>query len=121
MDKLRSLRDQSPRDWRALQWLTIGIRIKRWGLLALLGLILTATGLLFALAYVAVDLSINVAENISNATHQLVEIEPIGWIMVVAGLVLFVIGLRGTLKAVERALSPEGSGGFLDAALNLCE
>ncbi len=118
MDKLRSLRDQSPRDWRALQWLILGIGIKRWGLLALLGLVFSATGLLFALAYVAVDLSVNVVERISKTTHQLIEIEPIGWIMVVAGLVLFVIGLRGTLKAVERALSPGGSGGFLDAALN---
>ena len=37
MDKLRALRDQSPRDWRALRWLTFGIGIKRWGLMALLG------------------------------------------------------------------------------------
>ncbi len=106
----------SPRDWRAVQWMTIGLGIKRWGLLALIGLLLTAIGLLFALAYVAVDFSVSVVEWIGGMTHQLVETERIGWFMVAAGMVLFVVGLRGTLKAVEIALS-SGRGGFLEAAL----
>ena len=114
--RLEKLRPSAPRDWRALQWLTIGIGIKRWGLLAMLGLILTASGLLLALAYVAVDLSVSVIEWISGATHQLIETERVGWLMVAAGVCLFLIGLRGTLRAVERALAPEG-GGFLEAAL----
>lgn len=113
---LAKITPKPPRDWRALQWLTIGIGIKRWGLLALLGLVMAATGLLFALAYVAVDLSVSVVEWISGATHQLVETEPIGWVMLGLGLCLFLIGLRGTLKAVEIALAP-ANGGFLEAAM----
>jgi uncharacterized cofD-like protein len=53
---------------------------------------------------------------ISRSTHQLIETERAGWAMVVVGVVLFLIGLRGTLRAVERALAPEG-GGFLEAAM----
>lgn len=105
-----------PRDWRAVQWLTIGLGIKRWGLTALIGLLLTAVGLLFALAYGAVEFSFAVAAWIDSLTHHLVETERIGWFMVAAGMVLFLFGLRGTLKAVELALAP-GSGGFLEAAL----
>ncbi len=96
----------SPRDWRAVQWMTFGIGIKRWGLLALIGLLMTATGLLFGLAYVAVDLSVTVVEWIGGMTHQLVETETIGWFMFGIGMVLFLIGLRGTLKSVEIALAP---------------
>ena len=107
---------KSPRDWRAVQWMTIGLGIKRWGLLALIGLLLTAVGLLFALAYGAVDFSVTAVEWIDGMTHQLVATERIGWVMVAAGVVLFAVGLRGTLKSVEIALS-HGSGGFLEAAL----
>jgi uncharacterized cofD-like protein len=114
--RLTQLRNTSLREWRAIQWLTIGIGIKRWGLLALIGLVLTAAGLLFALAYEAVYLSFAVAERIGQTTGQLVETERIGWLMVALGMVLFLLGLRGTLRAVETALAP-GGGGFLEAAL----
>ena len=105
-----------PRDWRAVQWLTIGIGIKRWGLIALLGLLMFAFGLLLALAYAAVDLSVGMVEWIGGMTHQLVETERIGWFMIGAGVMLFLVGMRGTLQAVELALAP-GTGGFLEAAM----
>ena len=104
------------RDWRAFKWLTIGIGIKRWGLLGLLGLVLTALGLLLALAYTAVDFSVTMVTWINGATHQLIEVESLGWGLVACGIVLFFVGLRGTLRAAESALST-GSGGFLEAAL----
>jgi uncharacterized cofD-like protein len=113
---LAKINAKSPRDWRALQWLTIGIGIKRWGLIAALGLLLFATGMLLALAYVAVDLSVGMVEWIGGMTHQLVETERIGWFMIGAGVMLFLVGMRGTLQAVELALAP-GSGGFLEAAI----
>lgn len=43
---LAKINAKSPRDWRAVQWLTIGIGIKRWGLIAALGLLMFATGML---------------------------------------------------------------------------
>ena len=104
------------RDWRAFKWLTIGIGIKRWGLLGLAGLVMTALGLLLALAYTAVDFSVSMVTWVNRATHRLVEVESLGWLMVGCGVVMFFVGLRGTLRAAEQALGTS-KGGFLEAAL----
>jgi len=43
---------------RSLGWLTFGIGIKRWAVLAIVGLILAALGAALSLAYVSVDFSL---------------------------------------------------------------
>ena len=90
---------------RVLKWLTIGIGIKRWVLFTLLGLVLAAVGASLAAAYVAVDLSLVVMEWISATTHTLLDSVALGIALLIAGVLLVAVGLRGTMKAVERAFS----------------
>ena len=95
----------SARRDRVRKWLTVGIGIKRWALFTILGLALAAIGASLAVAYVAVDLSLVVMEWISAMTHTLLDSVALGVVLLVAGVLCVAIGLRGTLKAVERAFS----------------
>jgi uncharacterized cofD-like protein len=110
--------DYEMRRRRARGWLTIGIGIKRWALLTLIGIILAAVGACLAAAYVAVDLSLWVMEQFSRTTHVLLDSVALGIGFLAGGVLLVAIGLRGTLKAVERAYSGSGANGdFLETAL----
>lgn len=103
---------------RAMGWLTIGIGIKRWALLTLIGIVLAACGAALAAAYVAVDLSLLVMEWASRVTHVLVDSVLLGIGLLAAGVLLVAVGLRGTLKAVERAYAgSNGQGDFLNTVL----
>lgn len=103
---------------RARGWLTFGIGIKRWALLTLCGLILAAVGAALAAAYVAVDLSLWVMEQTSRGAHVLLDSVALGIGLLIAGVLLVAVGLRGTLKAVERTYSQSGAkSDFLETAL----
>lgn len=110
---------RAPRDWRAVQWLRPGIGIKRWGVLALLGLILAAVGAMLATAYFAVDLSLDIVRDLDRVTGRLFDSDALGIVVLLAGVVLVVISLRGTLRAVERAFASSSNvkADFLEAAL----
>jgi hypothetical protein len=105
-------------DWRAIQWLTPGLGIKRWGLLALLGLAAAIAGASFATAYLSVDLGLTITEMFAPWGYS-VDPVALGIALLMAGVILVVIGLRGTLQAVERAFAnaPQGKD-FLEAALH---
>ncbi len=107
----------SARRDRALKWLLVGIGIKRWALFTILGIILSAVGASLAVAYVAVDLSLVVMEWISATTHTLLDSVALGIVLLVAGVLCVAIGLRGTLKAVERAYSGGDKSDFLETAV----
>ena len=107
----------SARRDRALKWLTVGIGIKRWALFTVLGLVLSAVGASLAVAYVAVDLSLVVMEWISATTHTLLDSVALGVVLLIAGVLCVAIGLRGTLKAVERAYSGGDKSDFLETAV----
>jgi hypothetical protein len=98
---------------RVLKWLTIGIGIKRWVLFTLLGLVLAAVGASLTAAFVAVDLSLLVMEWISAKTHTLLDSVALGIALLIAGVLLVAVGLRGTMKAVERAFSNGNDKGDL--------
>jgi uncharacterized cofD-like protein len=103
---------------RARGWMTFGIGIKRWAVLALLGLTLAATGAALAAAYVAIDLSLWVMELLSHSTHLLLDSVLLGFVFLIAGVILVAVGLRGTFKAVERAYAGTGAKrDFLETAL----
>jgi uncharacterized cofD-like protein len=103
---------------RAKGWLTFGIGIKRWVLLALLGLVLAALGAALATAYVSVDLSLWVMEQMSRTAHVLLDSVALGIGLLLAGVLLVAVGLRGTFKAVERAYAGgDGKSDFLETAL----
>jgi len=111
---------RSPRDWRAVKWLKPGIGIKRWGLLALLGLVMAAVGAMLATAYFAVDLSLDVVYWLDRVTHRMFDSDALGIFMLLLGVILVVFSLRGTLGAVERAFSSSSNvkADFLEAALS---
>jgi uncharacterized cofD-like protein len=104
---------------RGFKWLTVGLGIKRWGLLSLIGLGLAASGAALSTAYIAVEWSVAIAEWLSDRTRQIVNTEMLGVIMLAMGAILVGIGLRGTLKAVERAYAKSGrvDTDFLETAL----
>ena len=116
--RLASSRLASSQDWRAIQWLTVGLGIKRWGVLALLGLLLAVAGASLATAYVSVDLGLLISEMASMRGYALDPVA-LGVALLTAGAILVVVGLRGTLQAVERAFAraPQ-SKDFLGAALH---
>jgi uncharacterized cofD-like protein len=108
-----------PAGKRSLGWLTFGIGIKRWALLAIVGLILAALGAALSLAYVSVDFSLWVMETITSVTHTIVDSVTLGVAALLAGVICVAIGLRGTFKAVERVYSNSNTrgGDFLETAL----
>lgn len=118
--ELESLNDlpNRARDWRAVQWLTPGLGIKRWGLLALLGLLAAGIGTSLATAYLSVDLGLLIAESFAPLGYA-VDPVAVGITLLTGGVILVVVGLRGTMKAVERtfAHAPQGKD-FLEAALH---
>jgi uncharacterized cofD-like protein len=108
----------SARRKRALKWLTLGLGVKRWALFTLLGLVLAAFGAALSMAYIAIDLSLFITEWLSAKTHTLFDTITLGIVLLALGVLLVIIGWRGTLKAVERAYSSTGEkGDFLETAL----
>lgn len=107
----------SARRKRALKWLTLGLGVKRWAVFTLLGLVLAAFGAALSTAYVAIDLSLLITEWISAKTHTLFDSIALGIVLLVLGVLLVGVGLRGILKSVERAYSSGENDDFLETAL----
>jgi len=101
------------RDWRSVKWMTPGIGIKRWALIAIAGLALAAAGALFAGAELSINVGLTVMEWVYVLTGRVIDTVALGIALGIAGVALVAIGLNGTLRAVEDAL---GSKDFLDAA-----
>lgn len=110
-------RPVKPREWRAVQWLTIGLGIKRYALLVVLGLALVIFGAALTFAYVAVDFSLGVIANISRLTGRLLDSVAIGVMCLTLGALAVAVGWRGVMKAVERVYAGETRTNFLDTAM----
>ncbi|HEX8552883.1 MAG TPA: gluconeogenesis factor YvcK family protein [Abditibacteriaceae bacterium] len=104
---------KSPRDWRSIKWLTIGLGIKRWGLMALLGLLLAVAGALLAGTELSLNIGLAIIEWVVVLTGRVVDPVALGIALVIAGAAFVIIGLNGTLNAVQNALGHED---FLEAA-----
>jgi uncharacterized cofD-like protein len=111
--------DEVPQWKRRVRWFTPGIGIKRWALLALLGIALAATGALLAAAYLAVEWSVSLVERYALWTQHLLNTEALGAALLLAGIVCVLVGTRGVMKAVERVYAASGQvrEGFLETAL----
>ncbi len=103
--------------WRAVQWLTVGLGVKRWALLSVVGLALAIFGAALGFAYVAVDFSLGVVEWLDKTTGQLPDSVALGVMCLTLGIFAVAIGLRGVYKAVERVYEDETRVDFLDTAL----
>jgi hypothetical protein len=108
-----------PRDWRAVQWMTVGIGVKRWALGAICGLLLAVAGATLSATYVAVDFSFALMYWAHHFTGYLLDPVALGAVLLAAGVLLVAFCLRGTMRSVEHAFMASGPerGGFLEAAL----
>ena len=102
---------------RAVQWLTVGLGVKRWSLLTLIGLCLTIFGAALSFAYVAVDFSLWVMELFDRVTGRLPDSVALGILCLTLGVGAVAVGIRGVYKAVERVYSNETRTDFLETAL----
>lgn len=105
------------RGWRAMQWLTVGLGVKRWALLSVVGLALAIFGAALSFAYVAVDFSLGVLEWIDKTTGQLPDSVALGIMCLTLGICAVTLGLRGVYKSVERVYQGETRADFLETAL----
>ncbi|HEX8464805.1 MAG TPA: gluconeogenesis factor YvcK family protein, partial [Abditibacterium sp.] len=91
--------------------------VKRWGVLALLGVALIIFGAALAFAYVAVDFSLAVMELSDRITGRLPDSIALGIMCLLFGVAAVAVGWRGVYKAVVRVYSSETRADFLETAL----
>jgi len=108
-----SLPRSKPVNWG---WLAIGLGLKRWALLTLLGIALVVLGAALAFAYVAVDFSLRVVALLDTVSGRFLDSVPLGTMFLTLGVVAIVVGVRGVFKAVERVYATETRRDFLDVA-----
>ena len=97
-------------------WLTVGLGLKRWALLALFSIVLVVLGAALAFAYVAVDFSLSVVAWLDTLTGRFLDSVALGTMLLTFGVVTLVISVRGVFKAVERVYASETRRDFLDVA-----
>ena len=102
---------------RWLQWLTIGLGVKRWALLALMGLIVAVFGAALASAYRAVDFSLDVVTAIDALTGHLLDSVGLGVACLVLGASGVAVGVSGIYRSISRVYSNETRADFLEVAL----
>ncbi len=84
---------------RAVRWLYPGLRVKRWILLALVGIAIAAIGAVLVLNLFAYELTAYVGGPIPAST--------VGAAAIIIGLGLVALSLRQVLRSVARALLPD--------------
>ena len=102
---------------RWLQWLTIGLGVKRWAFLALLGLLVAIFGAALAFAYRAVDFSLEVVAQMDALTGHLLDSVGLGFACLMLGSAGVAVGLSGIYRSVSRVYSNETHSDFLEVAL----
>ena len=98
-------------------WLTFGLGVKRWTLLAAVGLILSIFGASLAFAYISVDFSLSVLTTIDRWTGRLLDSVALGVSCLTLGIIAVIFGIRGVGAAIERVYSSETRADFLEVAL----
>ena len=99
------------------QWLTIGLGVKRWAFLALLGLLVAIFGAALAFAYRAVDFSLDVVTQLDALTGHLLDSVGLGFACLILGATGVAVGVRGIYKSVERVYANETRADFLEVAM----
>ena len=98
-------------------WLTVGLGVKRWTLLAAVGLVLAIFGAALAFAYISVQFSVNVVSLFDTWTGRLIDSVALGIACLTLGTVAVVFGIRGVAQSIERVYSSETRADFLEVAL----
>lgn len=99
-----------------LGWLVVGLGIKRWALLTLVGIVLVVLGAALTFAFVALDFSLDVVAFLDALSGRFLDSVALGTMFLTLGVVAIVVGVRGVFKAVERVYENETRRDFLDVA-----
>ena len=102
---------------RWLQWLTIGLGVKRWALLALLGLLVAIFGAALTFAYNAIEFSLAVVATLDGITGHLLDSVGLGFACLILGAAGVVVGVSGIYRSMERVYANETRSDFLQVAL----
>ncbi len=100
----------------SMGWLTLGLGIKRWALLTVVGIVLVVLGAALAFAYRALDFSLSVVAFLDSLSGRFLDSEALGTMLLTLGVVAIVFGVRGVFQAVERVYAKETHRDFLDVA-----
>jgi uncharacterized cofD-like protein len=105
------------RRWQ--RWLAPGLGIKRWGVLVAIGVLLFSSGfsLLVNIGVLAVyeSATFRVAGWVYRATGGMIASVTLGIIGMLVGGLATLLGLRGTLRSIDRVLFPSGGPGLFEA------
>jgi len=106
----------SQRLLRYLKWLYPNLKVKRWFLLAVLGIFLFATGFAVmndgvALGYAEIQLRTLIYE-ITGSTQRIVV--PTGAIISILGIAAIVIGFKRLLHSIISSVLPDNEGAIVD-------
>jgi len=99
-----------------LGWLAVGLGVKRWALLTLVGIVLVVLGAALTFAFVALGFSLRVVALLDAISGRFLDSVALGTMFLTLGVVAIVVGVRGVFKAVERAYASETRRDFLDVA-----
>jgi uncharacterized cofD-like protein len=101
------------------RWLAPGLGIKRWGLVITLGVLVFSGGfsLLVNIGVLAVyeATAFRLAGWIYRATAGMISSAALGTFGVLLGALITLLGLRGTLRSIDRVLFPSGGPGLYEA------
>ncbi len=106
--------------WQRWQrWLAPGLGIKRWGLLIALGIVVFGAGMSLLLSFrffAEFDAAVSrLATMLGRFTAGEVSPMALGIAGVLLGALITILGLRGTLRSIDRVLFPSGGPGLVEA------
>ena len=96
------------------KWLTPGLQVKRWFLLLLAGVIICAIGAAVAVDIEGFDPNFFLTDFIYLSTKRYLPPFVAGTAITIFGLVLLVIGLRGYVHSITRAIAPHSTSSLID-------
>ena len=108
---------REPRGRRFVQWLTFGLGVKRWALLALLGLLVAIFGAALTFAYNAIEFSLTVIATLDGITGHLLDSVALGFACMMLGAAGVAVGVSGIYRSMERVYANETRSDFLQVAL----
>ncbi|OIO92130.1 MAG: hypothetical protein AUJ92_14830 [Armatimonadetes bacterium CG2_30_59_28] len=96
------------------RWLTPGLRVKRWFALLVAGVVVAAIGAAVAVDIEGFDPNFFLTDFIYLYTKQYFSPLVAGTVLASIGMVLLFTGLRGYVRSIAGAISPDGSQPLID-------
>ncbi len=100
--------------WRSLRWLTPGMKVKRWLLLAIGGGALFLNGFGRLLGSVHLDFHINDYIDRQLIARDMISRATIEWVFMAIGLFCVYLGIRQWMRSIVSAVSPRDEQRLMD-------